>query len=376
MRLVYVSYTNNIFGMNLIKYNANTGGNNTGDCVCRAISIAFNISYNEVRKYLNKWKNQLNASTYKIPRVFSNIITDLGGSSAHTVERGITVEQFVDDHMDNNAYIMLVGKNDDGNTSHLVTCRHGNLFDSWDSSEWYVAQYYTVPSSCFGEELELTNIKDYFQEFMDDIIPDNIRKQVALAQDKWFSKYSNYYDGSASISYRDYLIIANVKFEFTLSDNKQKQWVFKIPYTFTPYMNYEDSIEFIKQQTKKKMYEKFYQIHKTIDAYENEYQRTQTLSDDVSDIDTNGLDKDTQKFFNTLPAWVQIRCKDIRVYKGSGIKYYINCSPLPEDKCKDDVQFFSKTLAVIREELDLYKKYKYRANIDYKVGHNRLYDVD
>ena len=48
-----------IYSADLVRYNANSRGTRTGDCAVRSISLAFNRSYNDIKKLLNSAMNCL-----------------------------------------------------------------------------------------------------------------------------------------------------------------------------------------------------------------------------------------------------------------------------------------------------------------------------
>lgn len=62
-----------IYSANLIRYNANTSGKNTEDCVVRSISLAFDVPYTQVRKELNAiLKENRRYDSYKY--IFKNYV--------------------------------------------------------------------------------------------------------------------------------------------------------------------------------------------------------------------------------------------------------------------------------------------------------------
>ena len=54
----------------LVKYNANSKDNDTGDCVKRSLSLAYNIDYDQVKRELNKIRRDTGAPYWNIPKVF------------------------------------------------------------------------------------------------------------------------------------------------------------------------------------------------------------------------------------------------------------------------------------------------------------------
>ena len=61
----------------LIYYNANTHNVHSGDCVKRAISLAFNLDYEYIAKLLRQKAKELRINSWQVPSVFIPVIEDL-----------------------------------------------------------------------------------------------------------------------------------------------------------------------------------------------------------------------------------------------------------------------------------------------------------
>lgn len=130
------------------RYNANSKNSNTGDCVCRSISIALGLDYNEVRRQLNRYKRDVNSQSYKQSWVFKSYLSDNFNLTFKNLRDHTTVDDFCSLHK-NGTYLLLTGDDENsvnGISTHLCTIIDGDLYDSWDSSDYVVNEYALVTS--------------------------------------------------------------------------------------------------------------------------------------------------------------------------------------------------------------------------------------
>lgn len=111
------------------KYNPNPRGLNTGDCVIRALSKAFNDSWENIFVSLNRealamcdmpssnrvWSRYLTKRGYT-----KRLITD-GCDDCYTVARFCREKPY-------GTYILALDK-------HVVCVKDGDVYDTWDSSK-------------------------------------------------------------------------------------------------------------------------------------------------------------------------------------------------------------------------------------------------
>ena len=111
----------------LIEYNANTRGINTGDCVIRSISLVLDLDYN----YVNKSLNNINQEYKKYPFVYDEFLKDNGVPNEIECSEDITVEDFCDKNY-SGTYLIECARNKKRmkHGSHLVACIDGKIFDS------------------------------------------------------------------------------------------------------------------------------------------------------------------------------------------------------------------------------------------------------
>lgn len=114
--------------MGFIMTNPNPARNLTGDCVIRAISIAENKSWDDV--FMDLMIRSFDMKDLpSANEVWSAHLRDLGYKRhivPDTCPDCYTVEDFTNDHPDGE-YILATG-------SHIVAVKHGNFYDTWNSS--------------------------------------------------------------------------------------------------------------------------------------------------------------------------------------------------------------------------------------------------
>lgn len=125
--------------MGFIKYNAHPYANDIDDCVIRAISTFYDISWGQA--YLKVVMQGYNMKLFPTNR------NDVWGTMLH--EDGcefyyipnmcpncITVKKFADDHP-KGRYIL-------GTTTHAIAVIDGTYYDTWDSGEEYPVYYFEM----------------------------------------------------------------------------------------------------------------------------------------------------------------------------------------------------------------------------------------
>ena len=149
-----------------VEYNANTSNSNVGDCVCRSISLALGKDYNEVRKGLNKEKRDRGYSDYGYPGVFVPYLRDTFDVEFAKFSGHTTVDEFCNSHK-NGTYLLLVGSEDNyakGISTHMACVIDGDLYDSWDSSDYIVRNYAVITT----ENTQFSGVT--FDDILDDVI--------------------------------------------------------------------------------------------------------------------------------------------------------------------------------------------------------------
>ncbi len=132
-----------------IEYNANPWNRNEGDCAIRALSLAYDMNYNRVKSELNsiagRNKSKFNyldtieqfIQKHHFEKVFDN---EINSSSIDDVEdfarknrHGVYV-----------VYCSNKTKQNSSNSFHLVTIVDSKIYDTWDSSNYYVLKAWKI----------------------------------------------------------------------------------------------------------------------------------------------------------------------------------------------------------------------------------------
>jgi len=136
-----------------IEYNANPQDRNENDCSIRALSLAYGLNYNQVKNEL-KHLGYEDKTQFNELNVIKKFIDKHGYKKFINNERDAennigSVESFAKKYH-NGVYIVYCSNNIKQNTSnsfHLVTVANGNIYDTWDSSNYYVIGAWEVPTN-------------------------------------------------------------------------------------------------------------------------------------------------------------------------------------------------------------------------------------
>lgn len=115
------------------KYNPNPYGQDTGDCVPRALTVVLDCSWDEAYTKLMIYgfmqKKMPSANT-----IYDSLLRDLGFDRFIACAGCYTVKEFSDQY---NQGIYLLGTGD-----HVVGVVSGNYYDSWDSGSQEIIWIY------------------------------------------------------------------------------------------------------------------------------------------------------------------------------------------------------------------------------------------
>lgn len=364
------------------KYNANTRGLNSPDCVKRSMSLAFDIPYSEMGKMLNQKLKKSHASAWSYPSVYSPLIMELGGTEWRTLgiknEDGthLTLNEFADEVADpNRIYLVETGKKLSGHRSesnstqyqgnHLVCVRDGKVWDSWDSRNEYVIQYSVVYNPEAKMISEGFNLLDLSKTYVEPAVLNEISKYAKKKQ--WNSNYSECTTTKAA----DHQIVVQSKIIFDNTEwiDKRRNYVFKIVLPVEPTLSEEEAIEKLISVAKIRAYDRCY----AIDGQEKKLQEEKKMekeSGQTFDSRHMFLDKRESKFINTLPGWVKpllvyVNINEPGRYSDS---YGISIKLLPGDTIHKGVKYLSfeaEQSQIIRWMLERYKETYEAPFIDY-----------
>lgn len=349
-------------------YNANNRGNYVGDCVKRSISLAFDITYNEVTKLLNAEMKRTRHDKWNIPSVFGPVIHELGGSDRVQVDSNnvMTVEQFADNiAQPGKSYVVLCGKHYPS-SSHMVCIRDKEVWDSWDCLDWEVCSYYEAKHADLkGVTSILDNLTDLCKEYATPVMIAELEKW--MNNKDWEGSYS------FTITKRNY----TVKYSFKLTLiaegllTKNRNYSFIINLVFEPTMTEEDAIEYINKIAKQRMYDRMYTIYgqekKLIEEAEV---RREAGIETESYEDRHWLSGAEQRFMKSLPGWIKplityLSVQNPGMYSDS---YRMTIVSLPSDTLhpsKTRIEFEGMDANEIKWQIDRYKKTYEAPFIDY-----------
>lgn len=353
-------------------YNANDKGKSTGDCVKRSISLAFNKPYRQVSRDLVHEAQRLNQEAkekrqYNKHYVFNsrlvenNVIKGYGGSDfiRWDLEKDgpyITVSEFAD--ANNGSYVVSCAKDTKNEYStHAVAVINNTIYDSWDSTNWYVKAYYIANGTVTG-----TDIKDHFAD-----LATYAQDKIHEVSEKWIRKWDMpgalYTDGSFST--KGYSMKFNALYTFRYEPdhlNFLKPYDESVVFSFTPNETMESAKQKIDDIVKDKYHRDLYGIRKDI----NEKLEAKQLAEEAG-LDPNNpnnlyiIDGREERFYNSLPTWVKpfITYMEVSNPGQWSDSYKLKIKPLPRDPRKSDhptITFENYNAAPIKDMLDRYKK--------------------
>lgn len=345
-------------------YNANSRGNHTGDCVKRAISLAFDVSYPETGKLLNQKMHDRRQTQWNIMPVYRRVIEDLGGGNPIQYEGIITVDQFADEvAKPGKIYILETGKKP-GQLSHLCCIRDGKVWDSWDSRKYFVDCYFEIDGS------DRRAIRDTDSKFMEGLSSKYAEPAVQAEIERYASKKGLEIKGyDLNAIGNDYKIKIDCSLAISRDEfiQKDRYYQFNVVLVMEPTWTKEEIIEFIKKTAKMRTYDRMYAINQEEKKLREAAEIVQQMGGErETPWGAKYLDKREQRFVNTLPGWVKPLLEYVNIQEPGQYydSYTIEIKKLPGDTLHPDrkkLEFYDWDADGIRYMLDRYKK-------DYSVG--------
>ena len=366
----------------VVKYNANTRGSNVGDCTTRAISLAFNMDYGEVRKLQNASSKANRIYPFNALDNCKKVISKLGGGSMIVPTEKTTVGQFADSH--SGTYIIFCGKYENSNRrTHLVCIINDRIYDSWDSTNRFVKGYCEITSGITADAI--TDIQPYLKaHFITERNADwyyNYANPIfnkIIENNRKLNKLKSSIDFGAAVSFKiDRIVIRDYtfKFEFTFKveyidadiDDQFSTKNFAI--AFKPTMH-EDEVD---PYFDKVFYSKFTSaiyilIDKIVDTCRG-YELTRSLPES----DLYFWSTSEKKSFKSLPYWVQRLAKSFSI---DSYAYYdkvrLKMQRAPFDteygSGSNIIEFDADSMSTLREILE-----NYRHTGDYQESYDIRY---
>ena len=356
----------NIKAAELIRYNANSSGRMSPDCVKRAISLAFDISYTEVAKLLNTRMKELHQQQWNIRSVYGTVIDDLAkGASKFEYVRvpeadRVYLQDFVDNQVDPSlVYLVQTGKKRTV-SDHIVCIREGKIFDSWDSREQWIISYYVIGGI---QSKSFTDIKDRIKDLATYVVQDLVNNETVkyMQRKKW-----NYGPIDLEVRTKDYQIIAYMSLMLKPTDeiNKKRYYDFKIVLPLTPTMTEEEARAFIEKTGKQRVYDKMWSIaqeEKKLAEEEAIYKQLAEKGSGTAGLSSHYMTAQETRFINSLPGWIRplityVNIQDPGQYSDS---YSLTIKAHPNDPTRDisqKINFEGYESWQIKDEIERYIK--------------------
>lgn len=357
---------NKIQAAELVRYNANSAGKLSPDCVKRAISLAFDQPYTDIARMLNSKRKELNKTQWNIQSVYEEIIYELAGSNNCELtvipkEDRLVLNDFVDNYVDSSyIYLVLTGRNR-SKKDHIVCIRDGRIWDSWDSRGQWVIEYYTIKG--FTSK-QITNIKDDMEDLATYVVKDLVNNEIVkyMGKRKW-----NFGPIDIETTLHQYQIIvdASIMLRAIPEINKRRFYDFKIVLALSPTMTYDEAKEYILKAGKQKVYDKMWAINEEEKKLVEEEKMRSKLSEQGSaDSQYSSYPFATdqeRRFFNSLPGWIKPLVKYLRI-RDPGYNcdsYTMDIKPHPDDpnhNSSDRIKFEAYQAWQLKDEIDRYLK--------------------
>lgn len=311
---------------NFVRYNANPRGKYVGDCVKRAMSLAFNKPYLQVERDLNRVRRECNLTgfSYCSPFVFEKLIKEYGAGNKQLLpyDSRISLSNFAKGF--NGTYLVDCCGRDEDRPTHIVCVTNNTVYDSWDSSEYVVWDYFKVSD----QNLRNTNVIDMancegekWVNFLVNRVTKGLKKCVVpCTLDK---KYYLARGNSVVVSVR-----VNPKTKY-LQPVTVNCYV-----SVSPFQSYETFEQELAKEIENKSYNKTLAVRN--DAKEVEKYLSSCSCDYVPNNWAQsvviGGDERSPKMYRALPAWLKPLVVKFRHSKWTG--YYVRFKSLPQyERC-------------------------------------------
>lgn len=332
----------NVNSASLVRYNANNRGISTGDCVKRAISYAFNKSYNDVSKLLVAEEKKYPYLTWKNTIVFSEVISQLYGSELKPVQYDgqVALNDFVDEHP-TGTYIFTVGKPSADYSSHLVCAVDGKVYDSWDSRNWVIYKCWTIKTD--KEEVQEYDVTQHIEDLRR-IAEDTARKYCEKYGAKWPWILEGFLDIEGITSgYKIKMNVFNTKVRYNA----------EYAIVFNPRTTEDEALAIIENTTKIRLYDRFYEKNKRLieDKKEKELR-----GDTPREYEKYFLTEQERKFMASLPGWVRGLATYVNIQRPNQYSdsYCVEIKPKPGDTRVDKIKFEAYDSSQMKDMLNRY----------------------
>lgn len=376
---------NLILSAELIKYNANDRDNHVGDCVCRAMSLAFGMSYAEARVQLNRFKRAKRADAYNHPIIYRALWAQLGAKyyPVPAADR-TTVAEFADVHTAG-TYIAETGAPNRAYTDHVVCIIDGDVYDSWDSLDQIVHGYYVVstqaahlPQSEHDAMWVFEQINPALDEYCEYLANKFEYVENLFIDDRTIKNpdpYTVNFKVLGRIDKEALPVRQNSKYQTRSESSAESEWAFNLgrgwdmpvsgypsfskwfTVKVTPRGVTQDTVIQVQKSIKQKIYDWFYLIKKEI----------------ADTVEADKIGCHPRYWGNRLnlmkcPEWARPMITDFSESSYAYDRFVVTMDTLPDDPRADDcpyVEFRADTLSELKGEFEAYKRNYARFGYDY-----------
>ena len=311
---------------NFVRYNANARGRYVGDCVKRAMSLAFNKPYLQVEKDLNRVRKECNLTSFSYcsPFVFERLIKEYGAGNKQLLpcDYRITISNFAKGF--NGTYLVDCCGRDEDRPTHIVCVTDHKVYDSWDSSEYVVWDYFKVSD----QNLRNTNVIDvanYEGEKWVNLLVDRVTKGLSKCVVPYMLDKRYYLARSHSV-------VVSVRVN---PKTKYLQPVTVNCYvSVSPFQSYKTFEREMTKEIENKVYTRTLavrndakQVMKYLSNCADDYVPDNWCRSVVVSGDGNSL-----RAYRSLPAWIKPLVVEFRHNTWTG--YYVKFKALPRFECR------------------------------------------
>lgn len=359
----------------LVRYNANTGGYNVGDCVKRALTIAFGEDYNDIARQLNQTRKESRSSQFNTDQNISVFLSKRGLHMTKMPNYDMTVSEFADAHPQGTYLIYCgknVGKTKNGRSNHMLCIVDGDVYDSWDSMNTIVTHYCKVTGDArdFGTtnvDVIVPDIHDFVEQYLDQLQNKFPYGELRINEPDFepvdsiegIDNYMGTNRGGDSFEFRIYIQWIEGSFEpvrfYSPKYNVHKTFIVKM----NPSQDIDTNLLNNKKRLKQRIYDWLYEIKKLIDDSENS-----------KSIEVNPNYHGNRRKLMKLPEWARPLVSSFEEGKKSSWGDYpftVYIDPLPGDPRAHEgsARVEGWTLTELKENLEAYRTNFLRAGYDY-----------
>lgn len=337
--------------------NMNKRDKRVGDCVARSLSLAYNMDYDDTKKELLALKKELNYGTWKYSPVWKTFMQNHEGDGRqdqlNPPTSDTTVAELADKNSNGTLVVLCKDPDPKSGKTHLVTIIDGNIYDTWNSSDWIVKNYWKVTTNA------ITNPDMDTDEYIE-YTNDCVTKYIKEFSDKY--KITYWYDGPRIKSVKGFEIRCKVDYIYQIPDGEENEQLFDIPYKLSPSYSDDKNRQIIDSVSKQ--WVRWY--IRNISKHIQEVLDNRDLHNSYSDKFYGSYnDRQLRK---QLPFWCQKLITFIDQREGSGdwYKYIVGMQALPGDpRGNEDVTFYADSWSELKGQIDDYKKNFSRYGYDY-----------